>query len=131
MAAAAQPILTGLAQSQMVAGSRPVGSTMAGNFRQGQSLSNQLELQPGKCYTVVAAGVPPVTGVSVQFVAISPIPGFGAGMAIASSQGSGTTAVLGEKPNCYKNPLPVAFPVKVVVTVTGGQGIAAAQVYEK
>lgn len=128
-AAAAQPILTGLAQSQMVAGSHPVGSTIAGNFRQGQTLSSQLQLQPGKCYTVVAAGVPPVSEVNVQFVAVSPLPGMTP--VIAADQDSGPQAVLGKKPNCFKNPAPFAFPVKVVLTVAGGQGIAAAQVYEK
>jgi hypothetical protein len=39
--------------------------------------------------------------------------------------------VLGRKPNCYKNPAPFALPVKMVVEAAGGQGVIAAQVYEK
>jgi hypothetical protein len=50
---------------------------------------------------------------------------------MAQDQDTGANAVLGRKPNCYKWPMPLAAPVKVVVTVAGGSGLAAAQVYEK
>ena len=102
---------------------------MVANFQQGQSIENQLQLQPGKCYTVVAAGLPPVTEVNVKFLAISLIPN--TGMVMAQDNETGVQAVLGEKPNCYKNPAPMAIPVRVVLEVAGGQGLAAAQVYEK
>ncbi len=127
--AAAQPILMQLASGSIVAGSKPLGSAMVGNFQQGQTLESQIQLSPGKCYTVVAAGLPPVSEINVQFIALTPIPGMTP--VLAADQDQGSQAVLGKKPNCYKNPFPMALPVKVVVTVAGGSGLAAAQVYEK
>jgi hypothetical protein len=127
--AAATAILGQLSAGAIVAGSKPLGAAIVGNFQQGQTLESQLQLSPGKCYTIVAAGVPPVSEVNVQIVAVTPIPGMVPVMAQDSDQGP--QAVLGRKPNCYKWPLPMGAPVKVVMTVAGGSGLAAAQVYEK
>ena len=44
---------------------------------------------------------------------------------------TGAQAVLGEKPNCFKWAWPIPAPVKVVVGVTSGQGLAAAQLFGK
>jgi hypothetical protein len=129
LAAGAQQVLNGLAQQKAVAGSKPVGSALAGNFQQGQVLETQINLQPNKCYTAIGAGLPPIGEVNVKFLAVTPIPG--SAMILAQDQGTGSQAVLGEKPNCYKNPTPIPIPVKMVLEVTSGSGIAAAQLYEK
>ena len=121
--------MNGLATQEAPAGAKPVGSMLAGQFQQGQTLEQQLSLQPGKCYTVIGTGLPPVSEVNVRFVAVTPIPG--SAMVMAQDQGTGASAVLGKKPNCYKNPAPFALPVKLVLEVAGGSGVAAAQVYEK
>jgi hypothetical protein len=127
--AAATAILSQLSAGAIQPGAKPLGSPIVGNFGQGQTLEGQLQLQPGKCYTVVGAGVPPVTELNIQLVAVMPIPGMVPVLAQDADQGA--QAVLGRKPNCYKWPLPMGAPVKVVVTVAGGSGLAAAQVYEK
>jgi hypothetical protein len=129
LAGAATQVLNQLAAQNAVAGSKPVGSALAGNFQQGQTLESQVQLQPGKCYTVVASGLPPVTEVNVKFVAVTPIPG--SAMVLAQDQDTGAQAVLGKKPNCWKNAFPMAVPAKMVLEVAGGQGVAAAQLYEK
>ena len=127
--AAATAVLGQLAAGAMVAGSKPLGSPLVGNFGQGSTLEATVQLSPNKCYTVVGAGLPPVSELNIQLVAVSPI----AGMApvLAADSDSGPQAVLGRKPNCYKWAWPMGAPVKVVLTVAGGSGIAAAQVYEK
>jgi hypothetical protein len=125
----ATAILTTLSSGAIVAGAKPLGSPIVGNFQQGQTLEAQLQLSPGKCYTIVAAGIPPVSEVNIQLLAVSPIPGMVPVLAQDGDQGP--QAVLGRKPNCYKWPLPMGAPVKVVLTVAGGSGLAAAQVYEK
>jgi hypothetical protein len=127
--AAATAILGQLAAGSMVAGSKPLGSPLVGNFGTGSTLEATVQLSPNKCYTVVGAGLPPVTELNIQLIAVSPI----AGMApvLAAESDTGAQAVLGRKPNCYKWAWPMGAPVKVVVTVAGGSGIAAAQVYEK
>lgn len=126
--AAAQPILNQLAATE-APGAKPLGASVVGMFQPGQQLETVLQLQPGKCYTVLAVGLPAVTEVDVQLVAQTPVPGMSP--VLAQDQTTGPQAVLGKAPNCYKWPFPIAGAVKVLTTVTAGQGIAAVQVYEK
>ena len=127
--AVVQPILNELAKKETVAGAKPVGTALVGNFGTNTTLETQVQLQPNKCYSVVATSLPPVSEVNVQLIAVAPIPGLAP--VLAADGDTGPSAVLGRKPNCYKWALPLAAPAKVVVTVTGGSGLAAAQLYEK
>lgn len=129
MAAAATPLLQPLASQHIVAGAQPVGSPVAGQFQQGQSLEHQIQMQPGKCYTVVAAGAPPVADISLQLVPVMPIPGMQP--VLAQDKDQGPTAVIGKKPDCFKWAFPAPAAMKLIMTVNSGQGVAAAQVYEK
>jgi len=129
LAAAVTPLLTQLGASQTVAGSKPLGTALVGNVGGPQTLEQQITLQPNKCYTVVAAGMPPISELNVQLLAVTIIPGMAPVLAV--DQDSGPSATLGKKPNCYKWALPLPTPVKVVVSAAGGQGLAGAQVYEK
>jgi ATP-binding protein involved in chromosome partitioning len=120
LAVPAQTILNQLAQTE-APGAKPVGSVLAGNFQTGQVLQAQIQMQPGKCYTVLGAGLPPVAEVNLQLTAVSPVPGIGAAV-LAQDQTAGLQAVLGQKPNCYKWAWPVAGPVNVTLSVAGGSG---------
>jgi hypothetical protein len=125
-----RPLLDQAAKEQTQPGAKPVGETLVGNFGTGQTLDTQIMLQPNKCYTVVATGLPPVTEVNVQLVLLTPLPGMTPILAV--DQDSGATAVLGKKATCYKwmfGVIPAS--AKVVVQVTGGTGLVAAQAYEK
>jgi hypothetical protein len=129
-AAAIRPLLDQAAKDQTQPGAKPVGETLVGNFGTGQTLDTQVLLQPNKCYTVVATALPPVTEVNVQLVLQTPMPGMTPVLAV--DQDSGPTAVLGKKATCYKwmfGTIPAS--AKVVVQVTGGSGLVAAQTYEK
>jgi hypothetical protein len=110
-------------------GAKPIGTAVVGNFQQGQVLETQVQMNPGKCYTVVGAAVPTVTNLDLEIVPVMPVPG--APPVMAADQTQGSTAVVGAAPNCFKWALPVGAPMKIVVRVSAGQGIAAAQVYEK
>jgi len=129
LVAAVTPLLTQLGASQTVAGSKPLGTAMAGNVGGAQTLEQLIMLQPNKCYTVVAAGMPPISELNVQLLAVTIVPGMAP--ILATDQDAGPSATLGKKPNCYKWALPLPAQVKVVVSAAGGQGIAGAQVYEK
>ena len=129
MAAAVQPVLTQLASSKAPAGAKPIGSLMAANFQQGQQLEAQVQMEPGKCYTVVGAALPPVSELDLKLIAVTPLAGMAPVLAVDNT--TGAQSVLGEKPNCFKWAWPIAAPVKVVVTVTSGQGLAAAQLFGK
>jgi hypothetical protein len=129
-AAAATQLLGPLAQQHAMPGAQPVGSAIAGNFQTGQSLETQIQMNPGKCYTVVGVALPPATDLDIQIVPVAAIPGLPAAV-MAADNSVGTTAVVGAKPNCFKWALPMGAPVKVIVTMKEGSGMAAAQVYEK
>jgi len=129
IAAALQPMLTQVASTQVVAGSKPLNAAMVGNVAPGAPLEAQIMLQPNKCYSVVAVGMPPIAELNVQLLAMTIIPGMAP--ILATDQDTGATAVLGKKPNCYKWALPLPVAVKVSVQSAGGAGVAAAQVFEK
>lgn len=116
---------------QSAPGAKAVPGTMlAGNFQQGQVLETTFQAQPGKCYSVVGAGLPNVQNLDLSLVAQSPLPGFGSPV-LATDQTAAPNAVVAPHPNCWKWPLMMQAPIKVVMTVSAGSGIAAAQVYEK
>lgn len=127
--AAVTQLLTPLAQ-QSAPGAKPVGTAIGGNFQQGQVLESQVQMNPGKCYTVVGAAMPTVQNLDIELVPLMPVPGL-ASPIMAADQTQGPTAVVGANPNCFKWALPVGGPMKVIVRVSAGQGMAGAQVYEK
>lgn len=129
VAAAITPLLTKLGATETVAGSKALGTAMVGNVAPGAPLESQIMLQPNKCYSVVAVGMPPIAELNVQLLAVTIIPGMAP--VLATDQDAGATAVLGKKPNCYKWALPLPVAVKVSVQSAGGSGVAAAQVFEK
>jgi hypothetical protein len=128
-AAAATPILMGLGQSE-APGAHPDGGVFAGNFQEGQILEQPINVQAGKCYTVVAAGMG-VQQLDIQLVA-QPAPMLPPTVLAQSQGGGGPTATLGGKAaGCFKNPLPFGGPAKIILKATRGAGMAAAQVFSK
>ncbi len=123
-ASAAGPGLSLLAQ-QYAPGATAVGGVAAGNFQTGQCVEVAVTLNPGKCYTAIGTGAGP-TEVDVMLT-----PGIPMAPPIAQDNTSGTMAVLGGTPNCFRNPSPFPVPAKLVLKVSAGQGNAAAQLYEK
>lgn len=123
-------LIAPLAATAAAPGAKAVGAAIAGNFGQGQSLEQTVQMNPGKCYTIVGAGVPTITNLDIQLVPSIAIPGLPAAV-VAADSSQGSTAIVGQQPNCYKWALPMGGTMKVVVTVSAGQGMAAAQVFEK
>jgi hypothetical protein len=124
-----EPKLNQLAAENNDGDARRMGSIVGAHFGTGGSVEHPFQMQPGKCYSIVATGVPTVSELDLQLTAMSPVPGMSPVLAVDKTTGVDT--VLGAKPNCFKWALPMAAPVKLVVTVTGGSGLAAAQVYER
>lgn len=127
MAAAATPALTLLA-GQEVQGMQPEGGAFAAQFQTGQTFEQAFNMQGGKCYSVIAVGVPPVSQVDLQIVVQQPP--FPA-VVLAQSNTAGANATLGGKGQCFRNSLPLGGPAKVIMKVSGGQGIAVGQIYVK
>ena len=112
-------------------GMRAEGDIIGGSLQEGQIVEQTIMLNPGKCYTVIAQGLPMVQEVSITLSATAPIPGSPA-LPIAGSTGTpGTLAVLGDSPNCFKYLVPIPAMGKVTVKVVRGSGAVGAQVYVK
>ena len=129
-AQAVTSLIAPLAASAAAPGAKAVGAAIAGNFTQGQSLDQTVQMNPGKCYTIVGVGVPTIQNLDIQLVPSISIPGLPAAV-VAADNTVGANAIVGQQPNCYKWALPMGGTMKVVVTVSAGQGMAAAQVFEK
>jgi hypothetical protein len=122
----AVPALRGLADKD-VNGMTEDGAMLAGTFQQGQILEQEITLQPGRCYSVVALGLG-ITELDVELVVHQPpAPEWIA----ATGNMQGPQDVLGKAPNCFKNPLPIGGPAKIRIRATGGQGVAVAQLYSR
>ena len=136
VAMVAQTALATFANGALQPGMVREGNTLAGNFTPTQTLSMPFTIQPGKCYSIVAAGVGPGMEVDISAQASGPIaiPGFNPqfGQAKGKPSATGSTAVLGEKANCIKLALsPVPIQATYVITVTKGSGMVAAQLFSK
>lgn len=115
-------------QQQQAPGTKAVGS-VCGIGQPGSVIEVPFQIQPGKCYTAIGGGLPPLTQIDLQIVTKGP-----AGtppVVLATSTGNGVQPVIGGKPNCVKNPLPIGGPGALVLKFTGGQGAAIATIYEK
>lgn len=125
----ADVVLTGLAQ-QEAPGAQPEGTAFAGQFQEGQVLEQPINLQPGKCYTIIGASVGAIQELDIMIQGqLPPLPP----ATLAQDQGTGPNATLGGKSNggCWKFPSPIAAPAKIVLRVTRGSGIAGAKVFVK
>jgi hypothetical protein len=113
---------------QEAPGMQREGGVVAGQFKEGQTLEQPFQMMPGKCYTVLAVGAG-LQEVDITLVAVTPIPQ--ASGVLAQDSGSGASASLGGRGNCFKWSMPFGINAKFVVKATRGQGIAAAQLYSK
>jgi hypothetical protein len=104
------------------------GGIIAGQFREGQTLEQPMQLAPNKCYTVLAVGAGPQE-VDISIVAVTPIPA--SSPVLASDNTTGPNASLGGRGNCYRWQAPIGINAKFVVKSTRGMGIIAAQLYSK
>lgn len=125
-AAAAQPILQGMAASE-VKGMQPDGQPFAAQFQEGQILEQPINIQAGKCYSVIGASIG-IQELDIQLVlTAAPLPP----QVLAQDNTTGPQATLGGNGQCFKNALPIGGTGKVVVKATKGAGLGIAQVYIK
>lgn len=132
MAAVATGALASLAATN-APGAAADGPVMAGNFQTGQTLEQTINMQPGKCYTVVGSSIG-ITQFDATAAMVTPLPGLNAQFDKGTGKAgvAGSQFVMGAKDKCLKLALsPIAIPVKVTVTATKGAGLGAAQIYSK
>jgi hypothetical protein len=117
-------------------GMKAEGAFTCERLAEGTVATVAVTLQPGKCYTLLAASFPNVTEVDLFLK-----PNFGnpappllvpfANMVLAQDSETGPTASVGQGKNCYKNPLPIPGAGMVEVKARTGGGPVAVQVYSR
>jgi len=128
MAAMLTPAIQAMAASE-VPGMQPEGQAFAGQFQEGQTLEQAINIQAGKCYSVVATGAG-IQELDIQIVA-QPMPGLPP-VVLAQDNTTGSNATLGGKASgCWKNATPLSGPGKVILKATRGAGTAGAQIFVK
>jgi hypothetical protein len=110
------------------AGLAPLGDFFGGRVEEGGQIMQQIMMNPGACYGVVAAGSPGVVEVDIQIVAapLAAVPGLGTLIAVDNSVGQEAAIT-----PCYRNAFPIGFPAQVLVKATRGAGGLGARVYMK
>jgi hypothetical protein len=129
LAQAAQAVLDQVAKTEAPPGAKAMGLPTVALLTPGQTSESQLSMAPGKCYTIISVGLPPVAEIDVQLLPATTVPGLQTAM--AQDNMVGPRAIVGKAPNCFKWPLPIAGAARVVAAVTSGQGLIATQVYEQ
>jgi hypothetical protein len=126
LAGAAAAILDKVA-GNLAPGQSREGSPMAATFQPGQTMEQVIQLQTGRCYTVVAAG-PTVQAWDFSMILVAnPVP---VQPVLVHEVATGTPAAMSGGGNCFKWVWP-PVTARVVVQVTQGGGIAVAQLYGK
>lgn len=105
------------------------GSAIGGMMNEGAELTQEFMLLPGKCYTILGQGLPPISELDMTLSLKLPLPGIPA--VLAADQTTGPSASIGSGKNCYKYPFPLAAQVVLSLKATKGSGPAGAQVYSK
>ena len=111
-------------------GMKEDGNAIGGMLQEGGELSQEFSLMPGKCYTILGQGLPPIAELDMQLSAKSLVPALPPAL-LAADKTSGPAASIGAGKNCYKNPFPIAASVILTVKASKGSGPAGAQVYSK
>lgn len=124
MAAQAAPVMQYLSHSHLPQGARALAAPFAGQFAEGQILEQKVQLVAGKCYTVVALALPPVSELTVELLSEAEPTDV-----LARDEDTGPQAVLGSRDRCYLAER--SGPARLRLTVEKGRGVAAAQVFAK
>jgi hypothetical protein len=127
LASAATVPLNAMAPNE-APGMKAEGPVVAGQFQPGQILEQSFQMMPSKCYTVLAVGAG-VSEVDLSMVALTPVPGMSP--VLAQDSGTGASASVGGRGNCYRWTAPIGINAKFVIKATAGAGVVAAQLYSK
>jgi hypothetical protein len=111
-------------------GMKEDGAAVGGMLQEGGVLTSEFNLMPGKCYTILGQGLPPIAELDLNLSGKPLVAGLPPAV-LAQDSTTGPAASIGAGKNCYKNPFPIAAPVILTVKATKGSGPAGAQVYSK
>lgn len=109
------------------AGMQPIEAPKGYTLTEGGTADQQISFEPNKCYTAIAWSQK-ITELDLQFIMSQMLP---QEMVVAQDQTSGSVAIIGPAPNCFKNPVPIAMPLTVRVKAAKGAGSVHVQLCKK
>ena len=113
--------------SQNAQGMNPDGQMLRLSLSQGQTQEAQINLQAGRCYTLIGASTPGVF--EAEIIALMPVTNQELGR---NASGMNPMPVVWGGGNCYRSPMPMgAMPVTLRVTLKSGSGTLGIQPYAK
>lgn len=108
-------------------GMRADGKLLSAELQQDGHAQGDLTLQSGACYTIIGFGGLGVFQYQINVITAPPLPP----QVLAQSAATDSAPVVGQDPQCIRNPYPLPMQVKVDMHVIKGQGMVGAQVYKK
>ena len=114
-----QPVLDGRARQELPFAAPELGPVRAELLAAGRAMTFPAWLQPGRCYAVLASGVPPIREVDVNLRA--------PGLSLDDGP-SGRTTALGQASRCIRSPTPFATLANITVRADS-TGFVGAQLY--
>jgi len=114
--------------SQNAQGMAPEGQAVRLSLQQGQTAEAQIQLQGGRCYTLIGGSTPGVLETQIIVTMPSPLQNQVLGQ---NAAGMNPMPVVWGGGNCYRSPSPIPMPVRVEVTMKTGTGTIGIQPYSK
>jgi hypothetical protein len=121
----AMPALDQLAARHMI-NMLPEGEPFAAQFNEGQIFEQEVEIEPGRCYGLVAVAMG-IKELDLVFVLGEPP----VDHVLGRDALKGWQAVVGPSGKCIQNTLPTPEKAKVQIKAVTGAGTAVAQLYSK
>lgn len=105
------------------------GDLIAGRLGAGELVEQEIRLQPGRCYTLIAVGGEGITELDAEIVRMNPVRG--KGDTLAADAATGTTAVIGGGGSCYQYDGKSPTAARFVLRARAGRGVAVSQLYAR
>jgi hypothetical protein len=105
------------------------GDLIAGKLAPGVFVEQEIRLEPGRCYALIAVGGDGITELDAEITRMNPVRG--KGDSLAADAATGTTAVIGGGGNCYQFDGKAPTAARFTLRARAGQGVAVGQLYAR
>jgi hypothetical protein len=103
------------------------GDLIAGKLAPGVFVEQEIRLEPGRCYTLVAVGGDGINELDAEIARMNPVRG--KGDTIAADAATGTTAVIGGGGTCFTFDGKAPTAARFILRARAGRGVAVSQLY--
>lgn len=105
------------------------GDLIAGKLGPGELVEQEIRLQPGRCYTLIAVGGEGITELDAELSQMNPVRG--KGDTLAADGATGKVAVVGGGGSCFSFTGKAPTAARFVVRARAGSGVTVSQLYAR